>query len=213
VLKIVIGNKNYSSWSFRGWLALKLTGAPFEELMIGLDQPDTAEKIARYSPSGRVPCLLDGEVSVWDSLAIAEYLAEKFPDKPLWPKASADRARARSVSAEMHSGFVNLRTDCPMKMRESFPARTLRPETQADVNRIVAIWEECLKRSGGPYLFGKTFTLPDAFYAPVVSRFRTYSIPVPGAAKAYAGAVWATPMVQEWFAAAEAETLRAPLHE
>ena len=213
MLKIVIGNKNYSSWSMRGWLALRLTGAELEEIVVGLDLPDTAEKIRKYSPSGRVPCLIDGDLAVWDSLAIAEYLAEKFPDKPLWPKDRAERARARSVAAEMHSGFANLRNDCAMKMRASFPAKTLRPETQAEVDRILAIWEDCLKRSGGPYLFGKAFTIADAFYAPVVSRLRTYSIPVRGPAKAYTEAVWATAIVQEWFAGAKAETLRAARYE
>ena len=213
MLKIVVGNKKYSSWSLRGWLALKLTGAPYEEVVVPLDMPDTAQNIRKYSPSGRVPALIDGNVTVWDSLAIAEYLHEKFPEKRLWPKDAAQRARARSVAAEMHSGFANLRNDCSMKIVQQYPYKPLRAETQADVDRIVAIWEECLKQSGGPFLFGKERCVADAFYAPVVSRFRTYSIPVSGAAKAYCDAVWAWPDLQQWVADAQRETLRAKFHE
>jgi glutathione S-transferase len=213
VLKIVVGNKKYSSWSLRGWLALKLSGAPFEEVVVALDMPDTEANIRRYSPSGRVPALLDGEIAVWDSLAIAEYLHEKVPHKQLWPQDPARRAHARSVSAEMHSGFANLRNDCSMRIVEERPYKPLRPETQAEVDRIVAIWSECLEKYGGPFLFGKTFSLADVMYAPVVSRFRTYAIPVKGAVKAYCDAVWAFPALQEWVAAARAETLRAKLHE
>ena len=213
MLRIVVGNKKYSSWSLRGWLALKLTGAPYEEVVVGLDLPDTALNIRKYSPSGRVPALLDGEVTVWDSLAIAEYLHEKFPDKRLWPKDAAARARARTVAAEMHSGFANLRNDCSMKIVQQYPYKPLRKETQAEVDRIVAIWEDCLAKSGGPFLFGKEPCLADAFYAPVVSRFRTYSIPVQGKAKAYCDTVWAWPPLQAWVADAEKETLRAKFHE
>ena len=213
MLKIVVGNKKYSSWSLRGWLGLKLTGAPFEEVVVPLDMPDTAQNIHKYSASGRVPALIDGALTVWDSLAICEYLHEKFPKAGLWPSDAAQRARARSVSAEMHSGFANLRNDCSMKIVEQKPARALRPETQADVDRIVEIWTQCLRESGGPYLFGAKPCIADAFYAPVVSRFRTYSIPVSGAAKAYCEAIWSWPGLQEWVAAARAETLRAKFHE
>jgi glutathione S-transferase len=213
MLKVVVGNKKYSSWSLRPWLVLKHTGVPFEETVVALDMPDTAQNIRKLSPSGRVPALIDGEVTVWDSLAVCEYLNEKLPEKRLWPKDSAARARARSVAAEMHSGFVNLRNDCSMKIVQQYPPKKLRPETQADVDRIVEIWEDCLKRSGGPYLFGKELCIADAFYAPVVSRFRTYSIPVSGAAKAYCDAIWAWPALQAWVADAEKETLRAKLHE
>src|SRR5205814_8538165 len=131
MLKIVVGNKKYSSWSLRGWLALKLTGAPYEEIVVALDMPDTAGNIRRYSPSGRVPALMDGEITVWDSLAISEYLHEKFPQKQLWPQDAARRAHARSVSAEMHSGFVNLRNDCSMRIVEQRPYKPLRAEPQA----------------------------------------------------------------------------------
>jgi glutathione S-transferase len=213
MLKIVVGNKKYSSWSLRPWLVLKHAGEPFEEIVVPLDMPDTAANIRKYSPSGRVPALIDGDITVWDSLAIAEYLHEKFPAKRLWPKDVAQRARARSLAAEMHSGFTNLRNDCSMKIVQQYPYKPLRPETQAEVDRIVAIWEESLKRSGGPFLFGKELCIADAFYAPVVSRVRTYSIPVSGAAKAYCETIWAWPALQAWVADAQRETLRAKLHE
>ena len=213
MLKVVVGNKKYSSWSLRGWLALRLTGAPFEEVVVALDMPDSAQNIRKYSPSGRVPALIDGPVAVWDSLAIAEYLNEKFPAAQLWPADPAARARARSVSAEMHSGFASLRNECSMKIVEQFPKRDLSPETKAEVERIQAIWTECLKQSGGPFLFGARPCIADAMYAPVVSRFRTYSIPVAGPVKAYCDRIWAWKPVQEWAAAARAETLRAKFHE
>jgi glutathione S-transferase len=213
MLKIVVGNKKYSSWSLRPWLVLKHAGEPFEEIVVPLDMPDTAANIRKYSPSGRVPALIDGDITVWDSLAIAEYLHEKFPAKRLWPKDAAQRARARSLAAEMHSGFTNLRNDCSMKIVQQYPYKPLRPETQAEVDRIVAIWEESLKRSGGPFLFGKELCIADAFYAPVVSRVRTYSIPVSGAAKGYCETIWAWPALQVWVADAQRETLRAKLHE
>ena len=213
MLKIVVGYKKYSSWSMRPGLALKETGAPFEEAVVALDMPDTAENIRRYSPSGRVPALIDGPVTVWESLAICEYLDEKFPQAALWPKDAAQRAHARSIASEMHAGFANLRSDCSMKIVKQYPYKPLRPETQKDVDRIVAIWEECLSKGGGPYLFGKRSTIADAFYAPVVSRFRTYSIPVSGAAKAYCETIWNWPAVQHWLRDAQQETLRARFHE
>ena len=213
MLKIVIGNKKYSSWSMRPWLALKETGAPFEEVLVGLDLPDTAQQIRKYSPSGRVAALVDGETTVWDSIAICEYLNEKFPQAQLWPKDSKARAQARSVSAEMHSGFANLRTDCSMKILKTFPVAPLRPETRAEVDRIVEIWTDCLQKSGGPYLFGGKPCIADAMYAPVVSRFRSYSIPVSGAAKGYCETIWAWPAVQKWIEDAKAETLRVKRYE
>ncbi len=213
MLKIVVGNKKYSSWSLRPWLVLKHAGVPFEEIVVPLDMPDTAANIRKYSPSGRVPALIDGDITVWDSLAIAEYLQEKFPGKRLWPKDAAQRARARSLAAEMHSGFANLRNDCSMKIVQRYPYKPLRPDTQAELDRIVASWEDCLKRSGGPFLFGKEPCIADAFYAPVVSRVRTYSIPVSGAAKAYCDAIWAWPALQAWVVDAQRETLRAKFHE
>jgi glutathione S-transferase len=213
MLRIVVGNKKYSSWSLRGWLGVKLSGAPFEEVMVALDMPGTAENIRKYSPSGRVPALIDGAVNVWDSLAICETLHEKFPQAGMWPADPAQRARARSVSAEMHSGFPNLRNDCSMRIIETRPYKPLRAEVQAEVNRIVDLWEDCLKRGGGPWLFGAKPCIADAFYAPVVSRFRTYSIPVGAAAQKYCDTVWAWPALQEWIAAAREEKLRAKFHE
>ena len=213
MLKIVIGNKKYSSWSLRGWLGVKLTGAPYEEVMVALDMPDTAENIRKVSASGRVPALIDGELSVWDSLAICEYLAEKFPGQQLWPADAAQRARARSACAEMHSGFADLRNDCSMRIIETRPFKPLRAEVQKDVARIVEIWEQCLNAGGGPFLFGKKPCIADAFYAPVVSRFRTYSIPLSAAAQKYCDTVWAWPALQEWVAAAREEKLRAVKHE
>src|SRR6516164_5477387 len=155
-LKIVIGNKKYSSWSLRGWLALKHTGEPFEEILVPLDQPSTREQLLRHSPSGRVPVLIDGDTVVWDSLAICEYLNERFPDRNLWPKDATARAMARSVSAEMHSGFFALREHLPMKFRETFPSKPLRPDVKADISRILQLWNDCRSRfgAGGPFLFG-----------------------------------------------------------
>jgi glutathione S-transferase len=203
-ITIYLGNKNYSSWSLRPWLALKQTGAAFDEEVIPLDEPTTRSTILRYSPSGRVPALKHNELTVWDGLAICEYLAETFPEAKLWPDDKAARAVARSVCAEMHSGFAALREHLPMNMRSSFPNRGVTPEVQADVNRIAAIWRDCRKRfgEGGPFLFG-AFTNADAMYAPVVSRFRTYK----EIAQEYADAVWALPALQEWLTAARNEPM------
>jgi glutathione S-transferase len=213
MLKIVVGNKKYSSWSLRPWLVLKHAGVPFEETVVALDMPDTDANIRKFSPSGRVPALIDGDLTVWDSLAICEYLNEKFPEKRLWPQDRAQRAFARCVCAEMHSGFANLRNDCSMKIVQQYPYKPLRAETQKDVDRIVELWTGCLKKSGGPFLFGKEPCIADAYFAPVVSRFRTYSIPVPGPVKAYCDTVWAWPALQAWVADAQRETLRAKDHE
>ena len=205
---IYIGNKNYSSWSLRGWLALKQAGAPFTEVLIPLREPTTRTEILRYSPSGRLPALLHGGFTVWDSLAIGEYLAEIFPGKQLWPEEPEARALARAVSAEMHSGFSALRSHLPMNMRSSFPNRGVTPEAQVDINRITALWRDCRKRfgEGGVFLFGH-FTVADAMYAPVVSRFRTYKIELDEEAQRYADAIWALPALQEWLAAARNEPM------
>ena len=212
MLQLIIGNKRYSSWSLRPWVLLKHFDIAFEETVIGLDLPDTQSNIARYSKAGKVPVLIDEGTTVWDTLAIAEYAAESFPDRHLWPQDRAARALARSVSAEMHSGFQNLRNDCSMKILESLPLATLRPETLADVQRVVAIWNDCLAAYGGPYLFG-AFSIADAMYAPVVSRFRTYALPASGAAVAYLEKMWALPALQEWVEGARRETLRARRYE
>lgn len=207
-IKIYLGNKNYSSWSLRPWLALKQTGVDFDEELIPLSEATTRSTILRYSPSGRVPALIHNGLTVWDSLAICEYLAESFPAAQLWPADAAARAVARAVSAEMHSGFAALRNHLPMNMRSSFPNRGVTPEVQADINRITAIWRDCRKRfgEGGPFLFGG-FTNADAMYAPVVSRFRTYRVELEEEAQAYADAVWALPALQEWLTAAKNEPM------
>jgi len=204
---LVIGNKNYSSWSLRPWIAMKVLGLPFEERRIALYAPGAKTEILRYSPSGKVPCLVDGDLRVWDSLAILETLAESRPE--LWPAAPARRALARSICAEMHSGFSALRQHMSMNVRKRYPGRGRTPETLADLARIVAIWSECLaatQRSGvaGPFLFG-SFTAADAMYAPIVLRFRTYEVDLPASCRAYVDAMLALPAMQEWIAAAERE--------
>jgi glutathione S-transferase len=207
-ITIYLGNRNYSSWSLRPWLALKQTGAAFDEEVIPLGEPTTRSTVLRVSPSGRVPALKHNELTVWDSLAICEYLAETFPEAKLWPDDKAARAVARAVSTEMHSGFAALRDHLPMNMRSSFPNRGVTPEVQADINRITAIWRDCRKRFGadGAFLFGG-FTIADAMYAPVVSRFRTYKIELEEEAQAYTDAVWALPALQEWLTAAKNEPM------
>ncbi|HVJ50952.1 MAG TPA: glutathione S-transferase family protein [Aliidongia sp.] len=199
-LTIYIGNKNYSSWSLRGWLPLKESGLAFDEVMIPLDQPSTRAAVLAQSPSGRVPALHHGSLVICDSLAIGEYLAEICPEKHFWPLDRESRAVARSISAEMHSGFSALRDHFPMNIRSSFPHRGVTPEVQADINRITAIWREQRRKAGdgaGPFLFGH-FTIADAMFAPVVSRFRTYKVELDEICQAYADAVWSLPSYQEW---------------
>jgi glutathione S-transferase len=214
MLTLILGNKNYSSWSLRPYVALKHTGAPFEEKVIPLDQPTTAAEIAKYSPSGRVPVLLDGDTRIWDSLAICEYLNERYPQAKLWPQDAAVRATARSLSAEMHSGFQALRETFPMKFKQSVRVDPVPAAAQKDIDRIRTLWTDCRRRfgSGGPFLFG-AFSIADAMYAPVVSRFRTYGISLEGAAADYAAAVWKLPSMQEWQAGAEAEAFRMARYE
>jgi glutathione S-transferase len=213
-LKIVLGNQNYSSWSLRPWLVLKHLGVPFEEVVIPLDQPQTRQQILRYSPSARVPVLLDGDLAVWDSLAICEYLHEKFPERHLWPADSRARTIARSVSAEMHSGFAALREDLPMKFRESLPMTSFRAEVRRDIERIFEIWTQCRRRFGGgqPFLFG-AFSIADAMYGPVVSRFRTYGVKLDGAPAEYVETMLAMPAMKDWLQAARAETHRMARYE
>ena len=213
-LKIVIGNKKYSSWSLRGWLAVKHTGEPFDEIVVPLDQPTTREHLLRHSPSGRVPVLIDGDTMVWDSLAICEYLSERFPQRRMWPEDRKARALARSISAEMHAGFQNLRNDLCMKIVESIPTSSFRPEVKEEIQRILSIWTDCRQRYGRnkPFLFGD-FTIADAMFAPVVSRFRTYGVPLEGSAAAYAEAIWSLPAMQEWVAGAKVESHRMARYE
>jgi glutathione S-transferase len=209
--ELVIGNKNTSSWSLRPWLAMKAFGIPFSEINIRLRRPETAADILRYSPSGKVPALKTGDLIVWDSLAILEFLAERHPNLPIWPQAPEARAIARAVSAEMHSGFASLRNDCPMDFVNILPFPQASENTHADIARIVAIWTGCRRHFGGegPFLFG-AFSAADAMYAPVVSRFTTYRPDLPGAgddgtAAAYCEAMMVMPEMIAWADQARAE--------
>jgi glutathione S-transferase len=211
---LVIGNRNYSSWSMRAWLALRATGAEFDEVLVPLGRPETGVEILRWSPTGRVPALHDDGLVVWDSLAICEYLAEKFPAAGLWPADPAARATARSVTAEMHSGFTALRSQMPMNLRASRTLAARDPDVDEDIRRVVEIWEACRRDfgAGGDLLFGE-FTIADAFFAPVVSRFITYGIDPGGVAGRYMAALWALPSVLDWACAARAEDLRVDRYE
>ncbi|MEC5385322.1 glutathione S-transferase family protein [Uliginosibacterium sp. H3] len=215
-MQLIIGDYNYSSWSMRGWLAARASGLPFETVQIPLREADTADHIGRYSPSGRVPCLIDGEgegrIAIWDSLAIAEYLAELNP--ALWPADARARAVARAVSAEMHSGFTALRTHMSMNIRKDYAGHGRTPEVLAEIARIDALWQDCRQRFGmqapvaGPWLFG-AWSIADIMYAPVCMRFATYAVgedALSPLACRYLGEVLTHPHVQEWRVAASAET-------
>lgn len=203
---LIIGNKAYSSWSLRPWLALKAAEVPFSEVVIPLSRPDTRENILKHSPSGRVPVLQVGTLTIWDSLAICEWAAEAAPAAGLWPADRHARAVARSVVAEMHSGFAALRQHLPMDLKCRHPGRALPADVRADIDRVLDIWRSCRTRFGadGPFLFGR-FGLADAFYAPVVTRFETYGVELDTACRAYSDAVLDLPAMREWRSAAEAE--------
>ena len=211
-MQLYIGNKNYSSWSLRPWLLLKHSGIPFEEVKLRLSQDAGSpfkRALAAIAPSGRVPVLVDEGFAVWDTLAIAEYLAEKVPAKQLWPVQPLARARARSLCAEMHSGFGALRNHCGMNIEASLPeiGRKLlaeQPDVADDLARIVQMWEQQFRENGGPFLFG-AFSIADAYYAPVCSRIKTYALPVPAAVQAYVERIHALPAMQAWVADALAE--------
>ncbi len=205
-IQLIIGNKNYSSWSLRSWLLLREAGIPFEEHRIALDTPDTKREIAAFSSAGRVPILKLDDLTVWDTLAIAETVAERWPEKGLWPADSAARARARAVSAEMHSGFTTLRSCMPMNCRAMGRKVLLPDELGADIDRVIAIWSECYRQYGdqGGWLFGK-FSVADAMFAPVVLRFRTYGINLPESAVHYPHRLLESEALQEWLLAAESE--------
>ncbi len=203
---IVLGNKNYSSWSLRGWLAVAQSGLSFDEVVIPLRGAETKAEILRHSPSGKVPTLIAGDQAIWDSLAIGEYLAERCPEAGLWPADPTARAHARAVSAEMHSGFPNLRTHMPMQITAYHPGLGRGPGVLADIARIQEIWRDCRAGFGadGAFLFG-AFSLADAAYAPVVSRFATYGVELEPGAAAYRDAVLAWPAMVAWSEAAAAE--------
>ena len=208
-LTLVVGNKNYSSWSMRPWLALKACNIAFDEVSIPLYTGDAdKQRILKFTRSGKVPVLVDGDVTIWDSLAIIEYAAERFPEARLWPQDAATRAHARSVSAEMHSGFAALRNECGMNLHRPVGAKALSDQARADVARIQESWAECRSRYGkrGPYLFGD-FSGADAMYAPVVHRFRTYAIDVTPEVQDYMATMMALPAFQEWTRAGLAESL------
>jgi glutathione S-transferase len=206
-VKLVIGNKNYSSWSLRAWFLLREAGIEFEEVRIPLDTDTFAGEIATLSPAGRVPVLIRGDEHIWDSLAIAETVAEQWPDRQLWPDNAAARAHARSISAEMHSGFVALREAMPMNCRAMGRKVALPDPLAADIDRIFAIWSDCFHRYGsdGEWLFGK-FSIADAMFAPVVMRFRTYGINLPESASVYPKRLLDSPAIQEWLLESESET-------
>jgi glutathione S-transferase len=213
-LHLIIGNKNYSSWSLRPWMALSMAGIPFAETVIPLDTDDTKRLIAEHSPGGRVPVLHHGRLAIWESLAIMEYLAEVFPEKNLWPKSISARARARTISNEMHAGFHALRAACPMNIRRPKKQVDFSPNVMADVRRIEDIWRECRQKfgKGGRFLFGK-FGIADAMYAPVVSRFDTYLAPVADDTRAYMDNVMHSEAFRSWKDSALKETWIVPSDE
>lgn len=209
---LIIGNKNYSSWSLRPWLALRVAGIPFDEVRIPLYLPGSKDQILRHSPAGKVPVLVTPEVTVWESLAILEYLADRHPAAQLWPADPVDRARARAVSTEMHGGFAALRSNLGMNLRRTFPDHAVTTDVLADIARVQALWNDCLDRSGGPFLFG-AFTNADAMFAPVVTRFLTYSVKADAVSARYLATVRALPAMDEWYAAALRETEVLPQFE
>jgi glutathione S-transferase len=206
VPQLVIGNKVYSSWSLRPWVYMKQNGLAFEERRVPLFQGDYKKKLLSYTPAGKVPALIDGNVRVWDSLAILEYLAEKHPHTHGWPQQPEARALARSIAAEMHSGFLALREQLPMNLRRAKPPKAWSAETRADIDRISSMWEDCRARSRamGPFLFG-TFGVADAMYAPVAFRFSTYQVGLPSVALEYCNTMLALPAMRTWLEEARRE--------
>jgi glutathione S-transferase len=215
-MKLVIGNKNYSSWSFRPWIAMKVLGIPFEEILIPfgspLGNPDFRQRLSEYTPAGLVPVLADGDTHVWETLAIMEYLSDKFPDKGVWPADMKLRTQARVLASEMHAGFGALRSECPVNWRRPIHERTLSAAAQANVKRVDAMWSECRAKHGGPFLFGK-FCAADAMYAPMVARLNIYGQKVSREALAYMETMMALPAWAEWRATALKETWIVPEDE
>lgn len=202
---LTIASRNYGSWSLRGWLLCRLAGLDFDEKLMQSDDPDTRAELLLIAPSFRVPCLRVDGIEIWDTLAIAEYLNERFPDAGLLPADPMARAHCRSISGEMHSGFANMRSALPMNLRASYTQFKVWSGAEADIERIKAIWSECLDRWGGPFLFGDTPTVADAMYAPVCTRFRTYSVELDDQLSAYCDGVMTLPAMQEWLAKAADE--------
>ena len=213
-LTLIIANKAYSSWSLRPWILMRHFEIAFDEIVIPLAQDNTRAELLRYSPSGKCPVLIDGDITIWDLLAIIEYLAEMYPEKPLWPKARAARARARSLAAEMHSGFASLRGLLPMNMRRAVKRVALTPEASADVARLEQAFQQAREAFGqaGPFLFGD-FSAADAMFAPIVNRLHVYDVPVAPATKAYMDAVMTLPAWQEWHTQAQVERWAIPKYE
>jgi glutathione S-transferase len=211
MLKLVVANKLYSSWSLRPWAVLKAFDIPFEEIVIPLRQADSRDRLLEYSPSGKVPVLIDDDVVVWESMAIIEYLAEAFPDRTIWPREVKARAHARAIANEMHSGFQPLRQACPMHLGARFATPPLIDPLKANIDRIEDIWSGARNRfgAGGPYLFGG-FTAADAMYLPIVTRFETYGVPVREATRAYMDTMLAHPAFIEWRTGAYKESWRIP---
>ena len=213
-LHLFIGNKRYSSWSFRPWFLLRAAGIPFKETLIWIRRPDSPSKITRVSPGGRVPALKNGAVTVWESLSICEYIAEKFPEKGLWPENEKERAVARSISHEMHAGFQDLRQYLPCHFLNRYKRFAVPVEARADIVRILSIWRDCRKRYGkkGPFLFGR-LTVADAMYAPVVFRFLAYGVQVDAVSRSYMKTIENLPASREWVKAASREKERIPSYE
>ncbi|MGB9368476.1 MAG: glutathione S-transferase family protein [Xanthobacteraceae bacterium] len=216
MMQLIIGNKNYSSWSFRPWIVMKVLGIPFEEILIPfgspLGNPDFKQRLAAYTPAGLVPVLIDGDVHVWETLAIMEYLAEQFPEKQLWPADKKARAEARAISSEMHAGFSALRGECPMNLRRPIRERALSEAARSNVARVDAMWSDCRARYGGPFLFG-AFCAADAMYAPMVARLNTYGQKVSREALGYIETMMALPAWAERQAEALKETWIVPEDE
>lgn len=208
---LYIGNKNYSSWSLRPWILLREIGVPFEERLVPFAAGSNWKTFRAFSPSGKVPCLVDGETAVWDSLAIAEYVAEQHPEA--WPRDAVARAFARCAAAEMHSGFAALRTQCSMNCGIRVRLHGIDDALRRDLSRLDELWAEGLRRFGGPFLAGAAFTAADAFYAPVAFRIQSYGLPMQDDARAYADRLLALPATQEWYRAALAESWRDAAHE
>jgi glutathione S-transferase len=213
-LTLVIGNKNYSSWSMRPWVLMRDRGIEFSEIQIPLRREDSDARKLTFSPAGKVPVLIDGDARIWESLAILEYLAELEPDRGLWPQDAAARAMARSVSSEMHAGFETLRTHMPMNCRARYPGAGRGPGVEEEIERVRGLWRDCRERFGsdGEFLFG-SFTIADAMFAPVVSRFQTYGVDLAGVEADYSRAVLSLPAVSEWMEAAAGEPWTIEMYE